>query len=132
MTLLRYLDVCLVLATAPFVLAAGLPLMGYLVGAAAWLLTRLGAAALQMQAVRMRDPKFRAGLLVGVMMGRVWIIVLAVILARYAGGRGDGIMAAVLVLGAFTVYLALSVVYRDGPLAGTPTPSASAGRPSPS
>src|SRR5580693_3050807 len=101
MTLLRYLDVCLVLATAPFVLAAGLPLMGYLVGAAAWLLTRLGAAALQMQAVRLRDPKFRAGLLVGVMMGRVWIIVLAVILARYAGGRGDGIMAAVLVLGAF-------------------------------
>ena len=29
----RYLDVCLVLATAPFVIAAGMPLLGYLIGA---------------------------------------------------------------------------------------------------
>ena len=34
MTTLRYLDVCLVLATAPFVLIAGLPLLGYLVARA--------------------------------------------------------------------------------------------------
>ena len=40
MVLVRYLDVCLVLATAPFVLIAGLPLLGYLLGAAAWILTR--------------------------------------------------------------------------------------------
>ena len=37
---LRYLDVCLVLATAPFVLAGNLPVTGYLIGAGAWLLTR--------------------------------------------------------------------------------------------
>ncbi len=123
MTILRYLDVCLVLATAPFVLAAGLPLMGYIVGAAAWLLTRLGAAALHAQALRLSDPKLRAGLLVGTMMGRVWIVALAVLLARYAGGRDDGIMAAALVLGAFTVYLALSIAYRDGMLEGRPSPS---------
>ncbi len=29
------------------------------------------------------------------MMGRVWIVALAVIVARYAGGKDDGIMAAV-------------------------------------
>ncbi|MFI5003753.1 MAG: hypothetical protein ACHQE6_01945 [Solirubrobacterales bacterium] len=123
MTILRYLDVCLVLATAPFVLVAGLPLMGYLVGAAAWLLTRLGATALHTRALRLSDPKLRAGLLVGTMMGRVWIVALAVLLARYAGGRDDGIMAAVLVLGAFTVYLALSVAFRDGMLEGRPSTS---------
>jgi hypothetical protein len=122
-TFLRYLDVCLVLATAPFVLAAGLPLMGYLVGACAWLLTRLGAAALHARALRLDDPKLRAGLLVGVMMGRVWIVALAVLLARYAGTRADGIMAAALVLGAFTVYLGLSVAYRDAMLEGRPSPS---------
>ena len=66
----RYLDVCLVLATAPFVIAAGMPLLGYLVGAAAWLLTRLGAAALQARALRLGDPRTRAGLQVGVMLGR--------------------------------------------------------------
>jgi hypothetical protein len=109
----RYLDVCLVLATAPFVLAAGMPLVGYLLGAAAWLSTRLGAAALQARALRVGDPRSRAGLQVGVMLGRVWIIALAVLLARYAGGRDDGIMAAALVLAAFTVYFALALVYRD-------------------
>jgi ABC-type transport system involved in cytochrome bd biosynthesis fused ATPase/permease subunit len=113
MPVLRYLDVCLVLATAPFVLAAGMPLVGYLLGAAAWLLTRLAAAALQARALRQGDPRTRAGLQVAVMLGRVWFVALAVLAARYAGGRDDGIMAAALVLAAFTVYLALAVVYRD-------------------
>jgi hypothetical protein len=113
MPVFRYLDVCLVLATAPFVLAAGMPLLGYLVGAAAWLLTRLAAAALHARALRLGDPRTRAGLQVGVMLGRVWIVALAILLARYMGGRDDGIMAAALVLAAFTVYLALSIVYRD-------------------
>jgi hypothetical protein len=123
MIVLRYLDVCLVLVTAPFVLAAGMPALGYLVGAVAWILTRLGAAAAHTQALRSNDPKIRAGLQVGVMLGRVWIIALAVLLARYLGGRDDGIMAAVLVLAAFTVYLGLSFVYRGAPLGGRPSPS---------
>lgn len=120
---LRYLDVYLVLVTAPFVLAAGMPLAGYLIGAGAWIATRLGAAALHARAALSRDPRVRAGLQVGVMMGRVWIVALAVLLARYAGGREDGIMAAVLVLAAFTVYLTLSIVYRADPLQGKPSPS---------
>jgi hypothetical protein len=115
MTILRYLDVCLVLLTAPFVVAAGMPLMGYLIGACAWLCTRLGAEALHARAQRSRDVRVRSGLMVAVMMGRVWIVALAVLLARYAGGRGDGIMAAALVLAAFSVYLAFTLVSRGGP-----------------
>lgn len=114
MTLLRYLDVCLVLLTAPFVVAAGMPLFGYAVGACAWLLTRLGAEALHTLAQRSRDVRVRSGLMVGVMMGRVWIVALAVLLARYAGSKDDGVMAAVLVLGAFTVYFMLTLVSRGG------------------
>lgn len=109
----RYLDVFLVLASAPFVIAAGMPLVGYLLGAAAWLGTRLAAAALQTRALRVGDPRSRAGLQVGVMLGRVWIVALAVLAARYIGGRDDGIMAAVIVLAAFTVYFALAIVYHD-------------------
>jgi hypothetical protein len=123
MTLLRYLDVCLVLATAPIVLAAGMPLVGYLIGAAAWLLTRVGVEAVYARALRSRDPRTRTGLQVGAMMGRVWVIVLAVILARYAAGKDDGVMAAALVLGAFTVYLMLSIALRGAPLHGRPSSS---------
>jgi hypothetical protein len=114
MAVLRYLDVFLVLLSAPFILAAGMPLFGYAVGACAWLVTRLGAEALHARAQRSRDVRIRSGLMVGVMMGRVWIIVLAVILARYAGSKNDGVTAAVLVLAAFTVYFTLTLLTRGG------------------
>ena len=39
------------------------------------------------------------------MMARVWIVVAAVIAARFVGDRDDGVMAAVLALVLFTVYL---------------------------
>jgi hypothetical protein len=126
---LRYLDVCLVLATAPFVLVGGLPLFGYLVGACAWILTRLGTAYMHERARRVGDPKLRAGLQVGSMMGRIWVVAFAVLLARFAGGKADGIMAAALVLAAFTVYFVMSFVTREGPLQGA---SSAPGRASPS
>jgi hypothetical protein len=119
-TLLRYLDVCLVLATAPFVLVGGMPTLGYLVGAGAWVLTRAGSAFMQAQARRAGDAKVRAGLLVAGLLGRVWLVALAVILARYAGSKADGIMAAALVLAAFTVYLVMSFITGDGPLQSAP------------
>ncbi|HEX3391847.1 MAG TPA: hypothetical protein VHS55_04730 [Solirubrobacteraceae bacterium] len=112
MILVRYLDVLLVLATAPFVVAAGLPVFGYVVAAGAWLLTRVVAEALHARALRSSDPRVRAGLAVGVMMARVWVIVLAILLARYAGSKEDGVMAAVLMLCAFTVYFMLTLVGR--------------------
>jgi hypothetical protein len=124
---LRYLDVCLVLATAPFVLVGGMPTFGYLVGAGAWVLTRAGTAFLHAQARRAGDAKVRAGLLVAGLLGRVWLVAAAIVLARYAGGKDDGVMAAVLVLGAFTVYLAMSFVTREGPLGADPRAQ---GRPS--
>jgi hypothetical protein len=126
---LRYLDVCLVLATAPFVLVGDMPALGYAIAAAAWLLTRVGNAYVLERARSVADPKFRAGLQVAAMMGRLWLIAAAVILARVAGSKDDGIMAAVLVLAAFTVYFAMSFFTRGGTL--TPRPP-TRGRPSPS
>ncbi len=123
MFVLRYLDVCLVLATAPFVPLAGLPLLGYLVAAATWLLTRLGTTFVLERALRVGDPKLRAGLQVGGMMGRLWIVALAILLARFAGSKGDGIMAAAVMLAAFTVYFVMSFFTRN-PLQAGPRPPA--------
>jgi cation transporter-like permease len=115
-TSVRYLDICLVLASAPFVLAASLPMLGYLVGAGAWLLTRLATDFVHGRALRVPDPRVKAGLHVGAMMGRVWIVALGVIAARYAGGIADGITAAVVVLAAFTVYLLITIALGGGPM----------------
>ena len=126
MVLLRYLDVCLVLATAPFVPIAGLPLLGYLLAAAAWLLTRLATVYAQERALRIGDHKLRAGVQVASMMGRIWIVALVIILARFAGSKDDGIMAAALLLAAFTVYFVMSFFTRATTLA----PPRTSGRPS--
>ena len=127
MIFFRYLDVCLVLATAPFVLIAGLPLLGYLVAAAAWIVTRIGTVYLQERALGIGDFKLRAGVQVGSMMGRIWLVALAILLARFTGGKSDGIMAAVVLLGAFTVYFVMSFFTRgntlQAPVHGSPSTS---------
>jgi hypothetical protein len=115
---LRYLDVCLVLATAPFVLLAGLPVGGYLIGAAAWILTRASTELMHARARRTGDPKIKAGLHVAGMMSRIWLVALAIIVARFELGKDDAIMAAALDLSAFTVYFLMSFVTREGPLQG--------------
>ena len=130
MLILRYLDVCLVLATAPFVLLGGMPVAGYLIGACAWLLTRAGTAYLQSRAQRTTDPKLRAGLMLASLMGRVWLIALAVILARVAVSKADGVMAAALVLAAFTVYFAMSFITRPGAFGGSSAGPPAHGSPS--
>ncbi len=127
MFFLRYLDVCLVLATAPFVPIAGLPLLGYLLGATAWMLTRLGTTYAFQRALRIGDHKLRAGIQVASMMGRIWVVALAILVARFAGGKDDGIMAAALLLAAFTVYFVMSFFTRGG---NTIVPPRTSGRPS--
>lgn len=112
MNALRFMDLGLVVATAPFVALVGLPLLGYGLGAGAWVLTRLGAEWLDARSAG-ADTAQRVGYHVAGMMARVWIVVCAVVAARVAGGRDDGVTAAVLVLAAFTVYFAMSMLVRQ-------------------
>jgi threonine/homoserine efflux transporter RhtA len=110
---LRYFDCGLVLVTAPFVAAAGLPMAGYAIAAGAWILVRLLGVWLDSLADRSDDPRTVTGLMFAAMMARLWIVVLAIVTAFEVGGRDDGIMAAVLSLAAFTVYFLLnSIVFR--------------------
>lgn len=111
MIALKFVDVGLVIATAPFVALAGLPGLGYALGATAWIVTRFGTEWLERRAGD--DVRARIGWHVAGMMARVWIVVCAVVAARVAGGRDDGIMAAALVLAAFTVYFATSLLVRQ-------------------
>lgn len=112
MTALRFIDIGLVIVTAPFVVVAGLPGLGYALGAVAWVITRLGAEWLDARSSG-GEVAQRIGWHVAGMMARVWIVVCAVVAARLAGGRDDGVMAAVLVLAAFTVYFATSMLVRQ-------------------
>ena len=109
----RYLDVVLVLATAPFVFLAHMPRLGYAVGAGGWILTRFASEAIKRRAWAAQTTRARAVLHVTAILGRIWLIAAIVLAARFGGHNSDGITAAVIVLAAFTVELAISLVLRD-------------------
>jgi hypothetical protein len=112
MTFLRFLDVAIVVFFAPIMIVAGAPLLGYAVGAGGWILARAGGELLDRRA-RTVDPRTGIGLQVAGMMGRAWVVGLAVVGASLAGGRDDAVCAAVVALVAFTVYFALSIIVRQ-------------------
>jgi hypothetical protein len=109
MTVVRYLDCVLVIAALPFVVLAGVPLLGYTVGAGAWLLSRLAGAAVERRA-RTAEYRRQIGLNIASQMARAWLVGLAILAVGLAAEREDGLTAAVVVLVAFTVYFALALV----------------------
>ena len=111
LVIVRFLDVLLVVLAAPFVLLMGGPVLGYVVGAVAWIVTRALGVVVENKA-RGRSAKAQVGLNFGALMGRAWILGITILVVGLAGERQDGLMAALLALVAFTVYLATSLVLR--------------------
>ena len=106
---LRWIDVILVVAIAPFVLLTGVPVLGYVVGAGAWIATRLLALLVERRAAASDNPKTVAGLMLFTGLGRAWLLGLSILVVGLAGSRKDGLTAAIVVAAAFTLYLALGI-----------------------
>jgi hypothetical protein len=112
LAVVRYLDVLLVLMAAPFVVLLDAPVLGYVVGAAAWLLNRALGVGVERYARGRTDVRTAVGLNVGALLGRAWLVGLTILAVGLAGDREDGLMAALLLLVAFTVYFATSLILR--------------------
>jgi hypothetical protein len=108
----RYLDVLLVLLAAPFVVLMGAPVLGYVAGAAAWIASRILGALAERRSRTLANPRAVVGLNFAVLMGRAWLVGLTILLVGLEGERADGLMAALLALVAFTLYLAISLILR--------------------
>ena len=104
----RYLDVFVVVLAAPFVILMGGPMLGYLVGAGVWIATRLIGVYVDRYA-QTRSPKAQVGITFAALMARAWILGITILVVGLAGEREDGLMAALLALVAFTVYLATTL-----------------------
>jgi hypothetical protein len=108
----RYLDVVLVVLAAPFVVLMDLPVLGYVVGAGAWIAQRIAHVAVERAARRQPDARRAIGLSFASSMARSWLVALAILIVGLTAEREDGLMAAVLVLAAFTAYLATTLTLR--------------------
>lgn len=107
---MQYLDIVLVLVVAGPVLAAGAPALGFTVGAATWILARLASIAAERRIAGVGDIRRRLGMGVAFSMARVWVLAIAIIVAGVAASRADGLTAALVIFGAFSMRFALSAI----------------------
>jgi hypothetical protein len=109
--LIGYLDVVIVALACPIMVLIGVPALGYGVGAGAWILLRAVGVGVERAALA-SDARTQISLRMGYMLGRLFALALAIILARSSGGQDDGLAALAVIVFAFTVQLVLSAVNR--------------------
>jgi hypothetical protein len=86
--------------------------LGYLVGAVAWIVTRIAGVVAERAAKSRGDARTAVALNLTVLLGRVWVVGLSILAVGLAAEREDGLMAALTALVAFTIYLATSLITR--------------------
>jgi hypothetical protein len=112
MLALRYVDILLLLLALPVFLIADLPMAGYAAGAAAWLAQRAIQLVLNRKAAAERDLRKVAGITVGSMIGRGWLVALTILAVGLSESDDAGLAAAVLVIVLFTAYFTVSMILR--------------------
>jgi len=121
MAFLRYLDVAVVAVAAIPALVLGAPVFGYAVGAAGWILQRI-IAATDRRLVRRAgaSPRQQVGFNLFEAFGRIWLLAGAIVIAGAAGGRADGLTAALLIFAAYSIAFAVRLL--SGPPPPRPAP----------
>jgi hypothetical protein len=112
MGLLRYLDVVLLVVAAPIMLLIGVSAAGYAAGAGAWIALRAVGIGVERVAGTASEPSQQIGLRLGYMLGRLFLLALAIILVRKGSGQDAGLTALAVIVFAFTVQLAVSAINR--------------------
>jgi len=107
---LRYLDVVLVVVAAAPALALGAPVFGYVIGAAGWILQRVVAVTDSRLISRVAEPRKQIGINLFEAFGRIWLLAGAIVIAGVAGQRSDGLTAAVVIFGAYSIAFAIRVM----------------------
>ena len=111
MSVLAYFDVIVLVVAAPIMLLIGVPVSGYAIGAGAWIALRAAGVGID-RAIQNVDPQRQIGLRLGYMLGRLFALALAVIIARNVDGRDAGITCLAVVVFAYTMSLAVSAIIR--------------------
>lgn len=106
--LVEYLDVVLLLVVTAPALVLGAPVLGYVVGAAGWLLQRV-LDKTDKRFIRTRAPRNQAGLNLFEAFGRIWLLAGAIVIAGVAGSRANGLTAALVIFGAYSIAFAIRI-----------------------
>jgi hypothetical protein len=108
--LISYLDVVLIVVAAPIMLLIGVPAAGYAIGGGAWIVLRTVGVLVE-RALAGRDARTQISARMGYMLGRLFALALAVVLARQTA-KDDGLTALLVIVFVFTVQLGTSAMNR--------------------
>lgn len=100
---LRNLDVVLVVVALLPALALGAPVIGFALGAGGWVLQRVLAVYDRRWTGKSTDPVRRLAVAVFEAFGRIWLLAGVIVLAALFGDREDGLTAALVIFGAYSV-----------------------------
>ena len=109
---LAYLDVVLVVVAAPIMLLIGVPAVGYLVGAGAWIALRVVGVVIDRVVPSLSDPRSEITLRLAYLLARLFLLAIAVIVVRNGAGRDAGLTALLVIVFAFTTQLLTSFLTR--------------------
>jgi hypothetical protein len=110
LVLLRYLDVVLVLIAMAPALALGVPVIGYVAAASGWILQRVLAESDRRWIRKVSEPRKQLGLSLFEGFARIWLLAGVIIIAGVVGGRVDGLTAALVTMGAYSVAFGIKVI----------------------
>jgi hypothetical protein len=112
LSVLRYLDVVLIVVAAPIMILIGVSAAGYAAGAGAWIVLRVVGIPVERFADQSSEPSRQIGIRLGYMLARLFLLALAVVFVRKGSGQYAGLTALAVVVFAFTVQLAVSAISR--------------------
>ncbi len=112
MTALRYIDLVLLWLTVPLLLVLDAPQFGVVVAAIVWTVQKMVMLQVDRIARSRKTPRAAIGLNVATMMGRMWLLAATIVVAGVAVEREDGVAAALVLLGAFTISFAMTLLLR--------------------
>ena len=118
MTVARYLDVVVVAVLAVPLIIVGAPAFGVIVGVCAWVLQRLLQIGDRRLVNKLQEPRQQLTANLFESFGRIWLLAGAIIIAGLVGSRADGLTAALVIFGAYSIAFVIRVI------TGPPRPAA--------
>lgn len=111
-TLLRYIDVVILLVAAPILLLIGVSADGYAIGAGAWIVLRAVGVGVDHYATAAQAANTQITLRLSYLLSRLFLLAITVILVRKDDGRDAGLTALAIIVFAFTAELVISAATR--------------------
>lgn len=116
--LARNVDLLVLVLALPLFLATGITMVGYAIGAGAWLLQRAVQIAILRSAKKSDDPRTTVGLMAGGMIARGWIAAGIIFGVGVATTDEAGLSGALLFIVTFTISFTMGMIVRPFEEAG--------------